>query len=178
MSTAPTVEELKEIAKHSDMVLRNLLITDAYHRLALAVRECTGTGANWCTFATWASKQAGRTIRREDLEAALRARVAASLELAALVRDAGSVLRGLGALHTVDALLNDIVRAVEADPAFVRAAQAVAEGNLKVFEEIALEFGRFLVAEAANDESTFAAFIASLKPGDPPDGQRLLAEAF
>jgi len=85
------------------------------------------------------------------------------------------VLRGLGVLHTVDALLNEIVHAVEADPAFARAAQAVAEGNLKVFAEIALEFGRFLVAESANDEPAFAQFISSLRPGDPPEGQRLLA---
>ena len=34
-------------------------------RAAFASR--TGQRANWCTFATWASRQAGRTIRCEDL---------------------------------------------------------------------------------------------------------------
>ena len=32
---------------------------------ALAAR--VGPSANWCTFATWASKQADQTIRTEDL---------------------------------------------------------------------------------------------------------------
>src|SRR5262245_44860209 len=82
----PSVAELERIAAQQDMVLRNLLITDAYHRLALAVRTCTGTGANWCTFATWASKQAGHTIRREDLLDALRLRLRSSAELAELTR--------------------------------------------------------------------------------------------
>jgi hypothetical protein len=86
MPNMPTVAELERIVAHQDMVLRNLLITDAYHRLALAVRDCTGTGANWCTFATWASKQAGHTIRREDLLDFLRARLRSSAELAPLLR--------------------------------------------------------------------------------------------
>jgi len=30
-------------------------------------------GANWCTFATWASRQAGQTIRQEDLARTLAA---------------------------------------------------------------------------------------------------------
>src|SRR5207237_8919662 len=41
------------------------------HVLLLAprrgVRSANGQGANWCTYATWASRQAGRTIRGEDL---------------------------------------------------------------------------------------------------------------
>src|SRR6185503_14607571 len=50
----------------SDSVLRNLRITQCYHELSLAVAERVAPGANWCTFATWASRQAGQTIRRED----------------------------------------------------------------------------------------------------------------
>ena len=40
----------------------------ADHRVLLAAGGGHGRGgANWCTFATWASRQAGRTIRGEDL---------------------------------------------------------------------------------------------------------------
>ena len=55
-----------------DPVLRNLEITHCYWRLAQAVARRTGVGANWCTFATWASRQAGSTIRGEDAEELLR----------------------------------------------------------------------------------------------------------
>ena len=66
--TAPTVADVDRIAALTDPVLRNLQITQCYCELsrALAAR-IDGKPANWCTFATWASKQAGQTIRREDL---------------------------------------------------------------------------------------------------------------
>ncbi len=62
----PTTADVDRIAAVSDPVIRNLQITQAYHELAAAVAARVG-GANWCTFATWASKQAGQTIRKEDL---------------------------------------------------------------------------------------------------------------
>ena len=37
---------------------------------ALFAARTGGGPANWCTFATWASKQAGQTIRKEDLRRA------------------------------------------------------------------------------------------------------------
>ena len=61
------VDEVKRIASITDPVIRNLRITECYHRLSLAIQKRTGPGANWCTFATWASRQAGNTIRGEDL---------------------------------------------------------------------------------------------------------------
>src|SRR5512133_3804072 len=51
-----------------DPVMRNLEITECYSRLASAFAASSGgPGANWCTYATWASRQAGETIRGEDL---------------------------------------------------------------------------------------------------------------
>jgi hypothetical protein len=169
----PTVAELERIVAQQDMVLRNLLITNAYHRLALAVRTRTGPGANWCTFATWASKQAGRTIRREDLGDFLRARLRSSPELTALLHAALPFTR-----CSFDALADEIADAVNDDPSFARAARSVAEGNLKVFQEIALQFGHFLAAETSNPPGALEQFLATLLPGDPPTGQRLLADAF
>ncbi|MDQ4049194.1 MAG: hypothetical protein M3131_07425, partial [Actinomycetota bacterium] len=66
-ATAPDVGEVRRITGISDPVIRNLEITHCYSRLAAAVAARTGEGANWCTYATWASRQAGGTIRGEDL---------------------------------------------------------------------------------------------------------------
>jgi hypothetical protein len=61
-------------------------------------------------------------------------------------------------------------------PLFIvaRVADAVARGNKKVFDEIGLEFARFLAVEPGGRER----LLEELRPGDPPDGQRLLAAAF
>jgi hypothetical protein len=63
---APTVQDVQRIAAIANPVLRNLEITHCYARLAASF-AAHGDGANWCTYATWASRQAGRTIRGEDL---------------------------------------------------------------------------------------------------------------
>src|SRR3990172_5182182 len=67
----PTVAEVDRIASLADPVIRNLQITQCYHELSAALAERTGLSANWCTFAAWASRQAGQTIRKEDLVRAL-----------------------------------------------------------------------------------------------------------
>ena len=59
---------------------------------------------------------------------------------------------------------------------------AVARGNQKVFEEIGREFARFC-ADVFESTTTFnadhlAQFATGLRPGDPPDGQRYLKQAF
>src|SRR5207247_11461508 len=64
---APSVEDVLRIAAIANPVIRNLEITHCYSRLATAFAARGGEGANWCTYATWASRQAGRTIRGEDL---------------------------------------------------------------------------------------------------------------
>jgi hypothetical protein len=73
---APTVEEVARISAMTNPVVRNLEITHCYGRLSAAIVQRTGSCANWCTFATWASRQAGRTIRGEDLVETLRTRLA------------------------------------------------------------------------------------------------------
>jgi hypothetical protein len=65
--TAPTLDEIDRIAGLSNPILRNLRITQCYYEISQSVAGFTGDSANWCTFATWASKQAGQTIRQEDL---------------------------------------------------------------------------------------------------------------
>ena len=71
--------------------------------------------------------------------------------------------------------------ALEPTSAFARASDAVARGNLKVFEEIGREFARLLAlptSGGAVDPTEFESFRDSLRPGDPPDGQGYLRQAF
>ena len=63
----PSVADVERISALADPILRNLQITQCYHELSAAMAARTGTNANWLTFATWASKQVGQTIRKEDL---------------------------------------------------------------------------------------------------------------
>ncbi|HVS35973.1 MAG TPA: hypothetical protein VMS17_10370, partial [Gemmataceae bacterium] len=59
------------VAAVADAVTRNRLITRSYWEISRRMRDLLGrdAGANWCTFAAWASRRAGRTIRGEDCSA-------------------------------------------------------------------------------------------------------------
>ncbi|TVL99981.1 MAG: hypothetical protein CV087_15775 [Candidatus Brocadia sp. WS118] len=67
LNPIPAITEVDRIAAIQDPIIRNLQITQCYHELSAVLAERTRLSANWCTFATWASKQAGQTIRTEDL---------------------------------------------------------------------------------------------------------------
>ena len=173
---------MRRITAIANPVLRNLEITHCYARLSSALAARTGECANWCTFATWASRQAGRTIRAEDLGDTLRRRLG---------------MRGRGWRHPLRLLWRALLRKGVFEPdtrvgrivreisspfdAFERASGAVARGNLKVFEEIGFECARFLAEcppDATPDSPEFERFAAGLRDGDPPDGQRYLRRAF
>jgi hypothetical protein len=177
---APSVDDVRRIAAIANPVIRNLEITHCYSRLAAAFAARSGEGANWCTYATWASRQAGRTIRGEDLLEQLGNRLGEGRwvlhPIATLSRRL--LRRGLFQRETrIGRLTAELHTPFDA---FERASDAVARGNLKVFEEIGLEFARYLhecppdVAESP----AFQRFLERLRPGDPPEGQRYLRQAF
>ena len=176
----PTVDEVDAIGSIADPVIRNLRITQCYHELSAGVAERVAPGANWCTFATWASRQAGQTIRGEDFERAA-ADILRSPEVAELI--AGVVrlaARDFGAVTHLT-FPDSIARILDVEGALRRAADAVAIGNRKVFVEIGREFARWCATAAASgtpDAAATAAFSVDLRTGEPPDGQRLLREAF
>ena len=172
---APTVAEVEQISAMTDVVLRNLRITQCYAELSSSFAGLLPGGANWCTFATWASRQAGRSIRAEDIALALEQRLKKLGALNAIFTQLTQVM-GLER----DQIIGDIARLVLRAGGMQRSAAAVAEGNVKVFSEIGREFARCLeMLEAGNDtEAAWSHFLATLRPGDPPDGQGLLAEAF
>ena len=177
----PTVDDVRRIVGIANPVIRNLEITQCYSRLSAAFATRVGEGANWCTYATWASRQAGRTIRGEDM-------------LEHVQRELG---RGRWLLHPIATVWRRLLRRglfqresrigrLTAElhtpfDALERASDAVARGNLKVFEEIGLEFARYLDecrSDTAADARPFERFLERLRTGDPPEGQRYLRQAF
>lgn len=181
-AVAPTVAEIREIAGVTDPVVRNLRITQCYHELATAMSVLIGPGANWCTVATWASKQAGQTIRKEDLARALADLVAgspAAAQAAGELRSRGAQLPG-GETRSLAGAIAALWEAISPAAAFQRTSDAVALGNRKVFEEIGYEFARFLTSVTAGraDEAMLVEFCKGLRAGEPPGGQGWLRQAF
>jgi hypothetical protein len=177
----PRVEEVRRIAALSDPVVRNLAITACYSRLAAALADRSPGGANWCTYATWASRQAGRTIRREDLFAQIERRLRESRPFLRPVQTLWRKLLRRGLLNPETRLGRLVSELHTPFDAAELAAAAVARGNLKVFEEIGLEFARYLSECRPDDDAdsaSFRRFSDGLRPGDPPEGQRYLRQAF
>ena len=162
-------------------MIRNLRITQAYHELSNAIAARLGPVANWCTFATWASKQAGQTIRKEDLERDLEAGFRSSPDAVRAIDRVRTEARRYGASSPVTKSLASVWALVDPAAALDRASAAVARGNLRVFEEIGREFARFDVEwglGAAADPGAMARFVEELLTGEPPTGQRYLRQAF
>lgn len=177
---SPTIVEVKNISALTNAVNRNLQITACYGELSNALTKRTGIVANWCTFATWASKQAGVTIRGEDLKRRLEEELSVEPEiqeiLPVLLVHSKKLASGM---VQENMQINAIRKLVESSQQ--RASDAVARGNKKVFEEIGFEFARF-IANCTNDEvfkeTTINEFCSTLRSGLPPDGQDWLREAF
>jgi hypothetical protein len=172
-----TLADISHIARLGDVPLRNVLITQTYCDLSRGLSTVTGAGnANWSSFATWASKTAGQTIRGEEVPA----------EVARLLRDEASLETQLSRLATrsvrslwmkIDVDVLDIARAVVAE-----VGDQIAAGNLKVFAELAPLFARFFYtfsAPARRTADDLRSFLSILKAGAPEhDGQDLLKLAF
>jgi len=179
--TTPTLSDVERIASLPDATIRNLQITQCYHELGLSMAERTGGGANWCAFATWASKQAGQTIRKEDLGRTLQLMLGSQASAQQAIQEVMEVARRLGARLMIEELVAALWKAYDPQAAFERSSEAVARGNLKVFAEIGREFARFnatCLDDPAYDAEKIEKFCAELLPGEPPDGQSYLRSAF
>jgi len=177
----PTIEDVVRIADISDPVIRNLNITQSYYELSQAMSKYTDRNPNWCTFAVWASKQAGQSIRKEDLSRTFENFFHNSPEITLLLKTLSQYSDVIKNLPEVKAVSSFIIKFLNPDSTFNHSAQAVAEGNKKVFAEIGGEFARFLsVFKSENDftEENISKFCSEFKPGNPPDGQQMLKDAF
>src|SRR5689334_21186587 len=123
--TAILPARVHEIVALDEQVLRNLSITDAYHRLALDMAELVLAGAlTWPGFATWASKQAGVFIRQEGWRSASSLPPSAKMLMDRLDPEER---------HTVQQVLGGIARFIVA-------------GSVSVFEELGFAFASFAEA--------------------------------
>jgi len=174
-SARVSLEDVARIVDERDPFLRNLRITLCYHALSSALsRVVDPSSANWSTFATWASKTAGMSIRDEEVPGLI----------LALLRDEARLRPRVGPVfawiyrHTAAKV--DVFQ--QARDTIKRVSEEVADGNRKVFAELAPLFVRFIDAmEAASSERRprLAAFLATLRPGPSDrDGQDGLRHAF
>ncbi len=176
----PSRQEIDSIiALDGEPVIRNLKITQCYHDLSRAIASANAEiNVNWCTFATWASKTAGRFIRGE-LVAMFRDALQGDRRLAEKLDRINTLLRrvdataGLGRLAIVQAL---------AAPT-VEVSRDIAAGNLAVFAELGPLFTvmctRFR-AGTAYDAGILESLLdeLNLRPGPPEQGgQGLLRDA-
>jgi hypothetical protein len=152
--SAPTVEDVDRISRLDDPVLRNLQITQCYYEISQSVAQLTGFSANWCTFATWASKQAGQTIRMEDLIRAFEEHFYVSPEIAALLEELAGNLQIVGARLKTQISKQAILKALNPETALVRASAAVGRGNKKS--------SRKSVVSSRDLLSSFTATISSM----------------
>jgi hypothetical protein len=163
--------DIDAIVESRQPVIRNLLITQRYHDLSQAMRQVvSSTDANWSTFATWASKTAGQTIRNEEVPPVLRTALS---DWESLVERVSSVLRMLPGdidpLAPVSETLRDL-------------SGAISKGNLKVFRELGPEFSRFVAtmgSDSEYDERKLRQYQMKFRPGPVDEGgQDLLRQAF
>jgi hypothetical protein len=177
----PTAEDVARIAGISDPVIRNLNITQGYYELSQAMSKYTDGNPNWCTFAVWASKQAGQSIRKEDMSRTFENFFHNSPEITLLLNIISQHSDVIKNLPEVKAVSSFIIKFFNPDSAFDHSADAVATGNRIVFSEIGGEFARFLsVFKSEEDftEENILKFCSTFKPGNPPDGQQMLKDAF
>ncbi|MBZ4422210.1 hypothetical protein [Myxococcus sp. RHSTA-1-4] len=168
----PTAEDVKAISAMKDPVARNYAITQGYSDLSAAMSQMLGDdNANWATFATWASKQAGVSIRGEDMPRFLTdALKGADGALGPLAR-VDDFLRKLGLpafpIGDLGAAGNEALTSV---------SKAIADGNQFVFREVGQEFARF-IETFQGDTKYDAAKVKQYLDGFPKD-KPLLKEAF
>lgn len=185
------LEDLSRVSLLTEPALRNLLITQRYHDLSRELGSVLGgSDANWSTFACWASKTAGQSIRKEEVPPEL---LRLLNEQAHLEQHLRRYYERLGFLSFLTPKLEalDFARAV-----LEEVSEQIALGNLRVYAELCPLFARFVAifdpaaqaADAALDASAtavttrkeaFDQFLAGLVPGPAKDGgQDDLRRAF
>jgi hypothetical protein len=152
--TTPVPKDLDAIAELPDGAVRNLLITQRYRDLSHALLETVGPdNVNWSTFATWASKTAGLSIRNEEVP------------------------------PFVDELANDHPFLLEpVRETLGQVSQKIAEGNKRVYAELAPLFAEFVTIfrdTPGAGEADLTKFVGKLDKRPSSDGgQAPLIQAF
>jgi len=161
--------DIEGIANIKDPVARNHAITQGYYELSNQMAGLLGKeNANWATFGVWASKQAGVSIRQEDLPKAFMDQLKGDNKwLGALTNI------GLGAINPLAPALTEALKIPIRD-ALNRVSDAIADGNQKLFRDIAPEFQRF-TETFKGDTKYDAAKVEKYLEGFPPGKENLKA---
>ncbi len=137
MDRSTSTDHVQAVLGIKDKVLRNYWVTQTYADLSAGLGTLLGTDtANWCTFATWASRTVGRNLRGEELPVWLQRRVVMSNGMMGLAREASG---GVRAIHS-ETRLNRILPEHASDALrkhFGVCAESLSKGNTEVFREIA-----------------------------------------
>jgi cytochrome c556 len=129
--------------------------------------------ANWSTFATWASKQAGVSIRGEDVPKALTDAIRGTAGFQDKVDQVNGWLKKLGMPQIPDLpgrLAQKMAGAMD------QVQGAIADGNQRVFKEIAPEFTKFIdtfKGDTKYDQAKVDRYLQHFQPG-----QEKLRDAF
>ncbi|WP_437873206.1 hypothetical protein [Sorangium sp. So ce363] len=183
------------IALERQPVLRNLLITQCYYEIsAELVKLLGGRNAHWCTFATWASKTAGRFIRNEEVPAVLRQLILSDEDEREVISQRAGIATGRGKGEPERSPLASGVNLLtpwwghgldlmEIPERILRELSSdIALGNLKVFEELGPLFVRMihLYRECPRPgDAQLAALLDGLQTGQSREGgQGLLRSAM
>jgi len=169
------LEEIQRVTQIQMPVIRNLWITQHYHSLMGALAHVIGgDNSNWSTFATWASKTAGQSIRGEEIPEELQFLLTKQVKVHEHLTSMLKMLPGDWA-EELDPLA--IPKAV-----LTNVSQQIAIGNLKVFAELAPLFAKFwarLRDPKRRTEKELDAFVNELVPGPVEEGgQDWLKTAF
>jgi CRP-like cAMP-binding protein len=166
-----TRAEVDEVVRTENLVLRNLRITQMYHRLSLEMTLLLGQhDANWCTYACNASKTAGYSIRREEVPFY---EAMAALRRDLRVANAADRLKSRMTATTIGRLVDEALAAV---------SSTISAGNLKVFAELGpifADFTRTFHEDHQPDQDKLERFLDTLQRGPTEDGgQDTLADAL
>ncbi len=179
-----TQKDIDQIIRMPNLILRNLRITQAYYELSQGMAQVLGDeNANWCSFATYASKTAGYAIRHDRLPDKLAVAFDWADGPLDWFRPGHTTTRTR--LHTY--LTNPANRLAVEDEGVVESildciSLSVSIGNGRVFAELAHPFHRFITGlgqDAMYNETHLQRFLTQFRPGPiQEDGQDFLIEAF
>jgi hypothetical protein len=171
------VEEIDWIINlEENPVLRNLLITQSYHDLSIGLSWLLGReNANWCNFATWASRTAGGFIRDEEVPSILREKLETSSGYTEAKQRIKNSLQNTDPAEGHHSGIFQLPGAIVGD-----VSEQITAGNLKVYAELAPIFSQFIKAfreESNSAHHQLAEIIDTLSEGHTEEGGQSLLKA-
>jgi len=176
MSDSTSQQRIAEVAAIEDAALRNLWITQTYHELALAMKPNMAGNATWLSFAVWASRTVGKTLREEEIPKWMREALADAEHFQDNLK-APRWMRALGLArfldeHTPIGMMEQVLREM---------SRWLGVGNVLVFAELApiySQFAKRFPPDQPRDDNAFTTFLAESKIEGTEDERLAVHDAF